>query len=339
MLLAGAVGVDAQDLGLEPGDLGLGLLGLALQAVLLDRQAVQHRRGDGLLFAQGLDRFLGLQRLLGGDPGRARGDLHRSGRLARFAFRLVLGPQGLAPAGEQHGRLQHADLGGQALVLLRRPRLAPQPPERALQLPRHVVQPHEVGLGGAQAQLGLVAAGVQARDPGRLFQDHAPVLRLGGDQLGDLPLAHQGRGIGACRGVGEQQLHVARAHLAAVDAVGRAVALVDAARDLQHRVVVELGRRGAVGIVDGERHLGVVARGSRAGAGEDHVLHPAGAHGLGGIGAHHPAQRFQQVRLATAVRSDDPGQPRLDAELGGIDEGLEPRKAQPQEVHGALGPP
>ena len=70
------------------------------------------------------------------------------------------------------------------------------------------------------------------------------------------------------------------------------------------------------------------------GAGEDHVVHAAGPHGLGGVGAHHPAQRLQQVRLAAAVRPDDAGDAGLDPELGRIDEGLEARKAQPLEVHG-----
>ena len=37
----------------------------------------------------------------------------------------------------------------------------------------------------------------------------------------------------AGRGIGEQQLHVARAHLAAVDAVGRALAALDAAHHLE----------------------------------------------------------------------------------------------------------
>jgi hypothetical protein len=175
---------------------------------------------------------------------------------------------------------------------------------------------------------------MQAADPGRLFQDPPAVLRLGGDQLGDLPLAHQGRRIGPGRGVGEQQLHVAGAHLAAVDPVGRAGAPVDAAHHLQHRMVVELRRRAMVGVVDHESDLGVVARRPIAGSGEDHVIHAVGAHRLGGVGAHHPAQAFQQVRLAAAVRSHDARQAGFDPEIGGIDEGLEARKAQPLEVHG-----
>jgi hypothetical protein len=60
---------------------------------------------------------------------------------------------------------------------------------------------------------------------------------------------------------------------------------------------------------------------------EDHVVHAAGPHGLGGIGAHHPAQGFQQVGLAASVRPHDPGDAGLDPELRHVDEGLEPGEA------------
>ena len=77
---------------------------------------------------------------------------------------------------------------------------------------------------------------MQAGDAGRLLEDQPPRLRLGGDDLADLALAHQRRRARAGGGVGEQQLHVARAHLAAVDAIGRARLALDAARDLDRLV-------------------------------------------------------------------------------------------------------
>ena len=84
-----------------------------------------------------------------------------------------------------------------------------------------------------QAQLGLVAAAVQAGDAGRILQDAAALLGLGVDDLADLALAHQRRRACARRGVLEQDAHVAGAHLLAVDAIGRARLALDAARDLQ----------------------------------------------------------------------------------------------------------
>ncbi len=79
------------------------------------------------------------------------------------------------------------------------------------------------------AALRLVAARVQAGDAGGLLQDQSPRLRLGGNDFADLALADQDGRARAGRGVGKQQLHVAGARLAAVDAIGRAGFALDAA--------------------------------------------------------------------------------------------------------------
>ncbi len=178
-----------------------------------------------------------------------------------------------------------------------------------------------------------MAPGVQARHAPGFFEDAATVLRLGGDQFADLALTHQGRAVGAGRGVGEQQLHVARPHLLAVDAIGRAAPALDTARHLQHGAVGKGLGRSLAGIVDGQLDLGVVARRTARGAGEDHVLHALAAHGLGRVGAHDPAQAFQHVRLAAAVRPDDAGQPGLDLHLGRVDEGFEADEPEALELH------
>ena len=49
--------------------------------------------------------------------------------------------------------------------------------------------------------------------------------------------------------------------------------------------------------------------------------------------AHHPAQRFDQVRLAAAVRPDHAGQARLDQEIGRFDKRFEADQAQPRQLH------
>ena len=77
----------------------------------------------------------------------------------------------------------------------------------------------------------------------------------------------------------------------------------------------------------------LVACGPGGGAREDHVLHAVAAHHARAVLAHHPAQRLEQVRLAAAVRADHAGQPRIDHELGRVDEALEPEKAQAGELH------
>ena len=74
---------------------------------------------------------------------------------------------------------------------------------------------------------------MQARDARRILQDAAPLHGLCRDQLGDLALPHQRGGMRAGGGVGEEELHVARAHLAPVDAVGGARLPLDPAGDLE----------------------------------------------------------------------------------------------------------
>ena len=84
------------------------------------------------------------------------------------------------------------------------------------------------------------------------------------------------------------------------------------------------GGRGAVGIVDTQIATSAVLRGGRLLLPEKITSSMSdGAHGLVRGLAHHPAQRFDQIGLAAAVRPDDAGQARLDQEIGRFDKGLE----------------
>jgi hypothetical protein len=158
-----------------------------------------------------------------------------------------------------------------------------------------VFEPRQVLLRPAQPQFGLVPPHVQARYAGS-FLEHAPTLfRLRLDDLADAPLVHHRWGTRAGGGVGQQDLHVAGANLAAVDAVGGTRLALDPARDVEGLVLVELGRRLARAVVDLDRDLGIVARWSVVGAGKDHVVHVGGAQRLVRGLAHNPAQRFHQV--------------------------------------------
>ena len=229
--------------------------------------------------------------------------------------------------------MQQADLGGEPPVALGVSRFAAQADEVGLHLAHDIIEPGQVGVGGPDPQFDLVTAAVQTRYSGRFLQDPPAILRPGGDELGDLALANKSGGIGARRSIGEHQLDVAGAHLAAVDAKLRALAAIDAAHDLQHRGQVEFRRSVPVGVVDRQGHLSVIARRAVHGTGEDHVVHAIAAQGLGGVGAHHPAQGFQDVGLSAAVGPDDPRQSGFDPKVGGIDEGLEPGEAESGKVH------
>ena len=181
-----------------------------------------------------------------------------------------------------------------------------------------------------------MAAGMQARHAGGFFQHPAALLGLGLNDLADAALMHEGGRARAGRGVGEHHLHVAGAHFAAVDAVGGTFLALDAAGDFQRIGVVEQSRRRALFIVDGDGDFGVVARRPAVVAGEDHVVHRRGAHGFVRAFAHHPAQRFDQIGFAAAVRPDHAGEARLDLKVGRFNEGFETDQAEPRKLH-ALG--
>ncbi len=142
----------------------------------------------------------------------------------------------------EDGRLGLADLAGEVAVAHRLAGLALQRLELRLDLADHVVEAGEVLLGRRQPELGLVAAIVEAGDAGGLLEQRAAVLRLGRDQFADLALADHRRRVGAGRGVGEEQLDVAGADVAAVDLVDRARLALDPPGDLEHVGVVDRRR-------------------------------------------------------------------------------------------------
>jgi len=220
----------------------------------------------------------------------------------------------------QQRRLDAPDVVVQVAVARRLPGLLLQRLQLAFERDDDVVQARQVGLGRAQPQLRLVPARMQAGDARSLLEQGTAIRRLGVDEGTDAALADQCRRVRAGRGVREQQLHVARAHVVAVDAVAGAAAALDAAADLQLVMLVELGRDLAVEILKRQHDLGDVARRPRGAAAEDNVLHLAAAHRLGRSLAHGPAQRLDEVRLAAAVGPDDPGKTGIDEQFGGIDE-------------------
>jgi hypothetical protein len=175
---------------------------------------------------------------------------------------------------------------------------------------------------------------MQARDARRLFQDEPARLRLGGDDFADLTLAHQGRRARAGRGVGKKQLNVLGAHLAPVHPIGRARFPLDAPGHLDDLRVVEGGRRPAIGIVEDETDFGDIAGGPIARSGKNDVVHARRAHALVRALAHHPAQRFDEIGFAAAVRADNAGQARFDLEIGLVAEGFETGQTKLVESHG-----
>jgi hypothetical protein len=305
-----ALGVTGKlvDLVLERGDGPAGaLLGL-VQRRKLDRQALEDGRGDRLFLAQGRQRLVGFGPPGGGGAGHALGLGRAADLVGQRRLRRLRVLSGLVPAAVEERAFGLAQLFADLAVAGGLPRLPFKLAQLLGELLDHVLDTGEVLFGAVQLQFGLVPALVEARDAGGLLEDAAAVRGLGVDQLRDLALPDECGRMRAGRGVGEQHLDVAGADVPGVRLVGRARVAGDAADDLERVGIVERGRGEAFGVVDEERHFREVPRRPGRGAGEDHVLHPAAAHRGGAVFAHDPAQRLEQVGLATAVRPDDPRQ-------------------------------
>ena len=128
-------------------------------------------------------------------------------------------------------------------------------------------------------------------------------------------------------------MHVARTDVFAVDAIDRACFSLDTSRNFQRLLIVHGGWRRTVGIVDGHRHFGVIARGAVAGACENDGVHIGGAQRLVRGLTHCPAQSLDQIRFAAAVRPDDAGETGFDQEVGRLDKGLESVEAKTRQLH------
>jgi hypothetical protein len=252
----------------------------------------------------------------------------RSARRASVAAALSRGLQlggQPSPLLGRERQLEHALHLAQALVARGLLRLALDRADLAADLAEHVAHAHQVLLGALQLALGLDPARLVLADAGRLLDQAAALLGLGRDDLRDAPLLDDGVALGADPRVAEEVEHVAQAHRRLVDQVlGLAVA-VETARDLDLRVLGELGRREAVAVVEAEHDLREADRGARFAAREDHVLHALAAQAARGLLAHRPADGVDHVRLAAAVRPDDGGDAGLEGEGRLVDEALESR--------------
>src|SRR6185312_14240346 len=195
----------------------------------------------------------------------------------------------------------------------------------------HVVETSHIRFGGAQPKFGFMTALVQACNPGRFFQNGAPVERLLADEHADLALPHEGGGTGTGRCIGKEDLHIALAHVAAVDAINGTSLTLYATRNLDGVVFVVLRACVAIRIVDEQCNFGDVARRPSCGTGEDHVVHFAAANGSGARFAHHPTQRIEQIGFAATIRPDHGGKAGLDEQFCRLHERFEAGKSQPCE--------
>ena len=173
-----------------------------------------------------------------------------------------------------------------------------------------------------------MAALIQTRNTCSFFQNPAAIFGFRVDQFRDLTLTDQRWRVRSCRGIREQHLHVARAHILASRLVGAADVTRNAAHDFKRVHVVEPRRCKAFGVVDVQRHFGKVAGGAGRSACKNHVFHAATAHRSRAVFAHDPAQRFEQIRFATAVGTHNAGQTICDDQIRGVHKAFKARQSE-----------
>ncbi len=308
-------------------------LGFPIDVLTFDFETRERGGFNGLLFAQGGHGFRQRDFMIEGLRIGFRGGAKLRHGLRKRTFFVHHRLLRRAPGQVQQKCLCLADLGRNLLVAARLPRLPFQALRLRVHLAEDVIEARKVGLGGFQAQFRFVAAGMETRNARGVFQNAAALLGLGIDDLADLALANESGRSRAGRGVLKQHFDVARAHLLAIDAVGRARLALDAAGDFQHVVSVELGGSLTCRIVEKHGDFGAVTRGAAGRAGEDHVVHGGRTHGFVRRLAHHPAERFKEVRFSAPVGAHDAGKTRLDQKLGGFDERLEAQQPQSRNFH------
>ena len=187
----------------------------------------------------------------------------------------------------------------------------------------NIIQPFKVGFCAFQPQLGLMPSGVQTADICCLFKKGAAVCRTRPHNRADAALRYNTGRARAGRAVGKQQLHILGPRRTHIHKIAASLAAFDLAGDFNIVVIIEFTGRRPVAVVQLQRDFCQIAGGARVGAGKDYIIHFAATHLARVAFAHHPAQAFDNVGFATAVRTDDACQPGFDINLCVFRKGFE----------------
>ena len=155
---------------------------LALEVFLLDLETRERRSLHRFGFAKRRQSFgkakLFVEGLGFGFRRRAEAH-HRIGQLRLLVLDALLR---VLPSQMQGERFLLTDVVRQLLVAPRLPRLPLQRFRLRLKLPDDIVQPLDVGFGRLELEFRFVAARVQSRDAGCVFEDAPALLGLGIDE-------------------------------------------------------------------------------------------------------------------------------------------------------------
>jgi hypothetical protein len=230
-------------------------------------------------------------------------------------------------------QLEVLDLAAIGLVALGLLGLALERREVAIELGDDVADAQEVLPRLVHLPFGGLLLGLELRDARGLLDEVAAILGLGRDDEADAALLDDRVGLGADARAEEEVRHVHETNRGLVDEVLALARAIEAARDGDLGVVLVLRRREAIGVVEGQRHLGERVRTARLGAVEDDVVHGLAAEVLRGLLTHGPADGVDDVRLAAAVGTDDRRHVVVDVDDGLVHERLEPADLDLRDLH------
>ena len=271
------------------------------------------------------------------DRGVEPGELGALGTVALTDLAPQLGDTGhaVAQAGEVapgEMALQSDQFGDHRSVAAGCVGLTFQRAQLAAHLAQQVGHAGQVDLGRVETPLGLLLALAVLEDTSRFLDDQAAFLGSSVEHCVDLSLRHDHVLLTSHTGVGQQLLQIEQPARRRVDRVFRLARAKQGAGDGD---LGEVDRQQPGAVVDRERHLGATERRAGRGTGEDDVVHLLGSHRGRGLGAEHPGDGVDHVRLAAPVGTDDDGHPRLQIEDGRLGEGLEPLEGQRLQEHAA----
>lgn len=204
--------------------------------------------------------------------------------------------------------------------------------ELAAQFVGEVLDAGQVRLHRVQFPQRLLLALAVLEDARRLLDERAAAHRVGVQDGVELALTDDDVHLAADAGVGQQFLDVEETAGVTVDLV---LAAAVAEHDPRDGDLGVLDGQRPVGVVDGQGHLGPAERRPPGGAGEDDVLHLAATQRLGPLLTHDPAQGVHDIGLARTIGAHDTGDARLEPQRGRRGERLEPAQGQGLEVHAA----
>lgn len=189
----------------------------------------------------------------------------------------------------------------------------------------------ELGVGGGQAALGVVAAPAVALHASGFVHPGAALFGAGGESLVNLALADDGVACAPEAGVGEEIGDIAEAAVAAVDLVVAVALAVQAAGDADFG-----GFDGelAVFVVEDEGDFSVALGTTVFCPVKDDFLGVLGADVAGVCFAETPEDGVDDVGFAAPVRADHSRDPLADFDVGAVGKGFEPVDANPLEAHG-----